>query len=235
VTVAAGSTRQEGVSAKRPMWSRVSAGQVVMVVAALTAFVLNINILRSQDEVALVAVAAGDLAVGHIVTESDLSFVEVDASSALVDRLVTDSSAVVGRVVGVEVVAGDPVSPGALRDVAATDDQRAFTIPVDPDHAGGGRLISARDLVDVIAVDDGAARYVVTGATVLDVADVGDRGLVASTDYFLVVAVDADTALALAEALAADSIEIVRSTGAPPPKNLTLTPPEAEADPVAGG
>jgi Flp pilus assembly protein CpaB len=192
----------------------MSTGRLVMIVAGLAAFALNLSLLRSDDGVTLVAVAGAPIDAGATVTADMLRLVEVAASEPTLSRLVRDPSEVAGMVATVDIPAGDPISSGLLRDPAATGGLRAFTISVDPSHAGGGDLIDAGDEVDVIAVDDGTARYVVAAAPVLDVADSGERGLVAATDYYVVVAVDADTALALAEAMQSDSVEVVRATGA---------------------
>jgi hypothetical protein len=74
----------------------------------------------------------------------------------------------------------------------------------------------------VIRVVDGQAKFVVVGAEVLSVAST-ERGALASlADFHVVLAVDSDTALALAEALDSGSIEIVRSTGAAPPSRVQL-------------
>lgn len=222
------------VIGRRPFWARVSAGQVIMVLAALAAFVLNINVVRSQEAVTLVAVAAQDLVPGVELEASMLEFVEIDAENPVVERLVTDVGldAVLGKVVTNRVFAGEFVSAVVLSERATDSNLRAMTVPVESSHAGGGALIARGDLVDIIAVSDGLARYVVTGAQVLEVPTAETGGLVGATDYFVVIAVDADTALEVAEALQADSLEILLSTGAPTPERLTLpragTQPDTE-------
>ncbi|MDX1450100.1 MAG: hypothetical protein R3246_13680, partial [Acidimicrobiia bacterium] len=63
--------------------------------------------------------------------------------------------------------------------------------------------------------------------------DGSNVGALAGTDGFsLVVAVDDTTALAIAEALQSDSIEVVRATGAPAPELLTLPGPEDAGEDV---
>lgn len=153
-----------------------------------------------------------------------LEFIEIDAENPVVERLVTDVGleAVLGKVVTNRVFAGEFVSAAVLSERATESNLRAMTVPVDSSHAGGGALIARGDLVDIIAVSDGLARYVVAGAQVLEVPTAETGGLVGATDYFVVIAVDADTALQVAEALQADSLEILLSTGAPTPERLTL-------------
>ncbi len=236
VTQQAGDVPRTDVTAigRRPFWVRVSAGQAIMVLAALGAFVLNINVIRSQESVALVAVAAQDLAPGVELQASMLEFVEIDAENPVVERLVTDigMESVLGKVVTNRVFAGEFVSAAVLSERATDSNLRAMTVPVDASHAGGGDLITRGDLVDIIAVSDGSARYVVTGAQVLEVPTAETGGLVGATDFFVVIAVDADTALAVAEALQADSLEIILSTGAPTPERLTL--PRSAPQPETG-
>ena len=217
---------------RRPLWARVSAGQAVMVLAALAAFVLNLNVIRSQQAVVMVAVAAEDLSPGVTLDAGMLRFVEIDAENPVVARLVTEESMGVidGQVLTSRVPEGEFVSLSALADQATESNLRAMTVPVDPSHAGGGSLIQPGDLVDIISVVDGSARYVVAGAQVLRVPEVGTAGLVATSDYYLVIAVDADTALAVAEALQADSIEIVLATGSPTPERMSLDDDAGVAD-----
>jgi SAF domain len=210
----------------------LSVGRIVMILAALAAFALNVHLLRSNDDVRLVAVTERPVEAGTVITGDLLGFVEVEAPDPVVSRLVTDTDQAVGLVASVDIPQGEPIARSLLRDAAADQELRAFTIAVDPAHAGGGSLISPGDAIDVVAVEGGVARYVVTGASVIDVAETGDRGLVAASDYYVVVAVDADTALALAEALQADSIEVVRATGAPSPDRLTLTAASEDTQPA---
>jgi hypothetical protein len=219
---------------KRPFWSRMSVGQIVMIVAGLAAFVLNINVLRAQDAVTMVAVASDDLIAGVEFDPSDVEFVAIDAENPVVDRLLTEEAIASydGKIVTSRVLAGEFVAATDLADEAADENLRAFTVRVDASHAGGGTLITRGDLIDIIAVEDDVASYVVTGAQVLRVPDREGGGLVSVNDYYVVIAVDADTALAVAEALQADSVEVVLATGAPTPERLTLEPvgPDAPAD-----
>lgn len=228
--------KDPGGQVRRPFWSRMSVGQVVMIVAGLAAFVLNVNVLRAQEAVTMVAVASADLVPGVEFDSSAVEFVPLDAENPVIDRLLTEDaiSAFEGKVVTSRVLRGEFVSAADLADEAADENLRAVTVRVDASHAGGGSLIARGDLIDLIAVRDDVARYVVTGAQVLQVPESdGSGGLVSLNDYYVVIAVDADTALAVAEALQADSVEIVLATGAPAPERLTLVPEDAEAAEVA--
>jgi hypothetical protein len=220
--VADGPSLEQGP--RRPYWARVSAGQVVMVLAALAAFVLNVNVIRSQEASVMVAVATRELTAGESLDSGMLDFVPIDAENPVVSRLVTQESAAAfsGRVITGTVLEGEFVSVGRLVETATDTNLRAMTVPVDATHAGGGTLIGVGDLVDIISVTEGRARYVVAGAQVLEVPARETGGLVGSSDYFIVIAVDADTALEVAEALQGDSLEVILSTGAPPPQRMSL-------------
>lgn len=221
--------------ARRPFWSRMSVGQIVMILAGLAAFVLNVNVVRAQEAVTMVVVAAEDLVPGVSFDRSMVELVALDAENPVIDQLVREDAlaAFEGKVVTSRVLEGEFVSAADLADQAAQENLRAVSVRVDASHAGGGSLIRRGDLIDVIAVRDGVARYVVTGAQVLHVPEQGSNGgLVSVNDYYVVIAVDADTALSVAEALQADSVEVVLATGAPSPERLTLEPDPEE--PVAG-
>jgi hypothetical protein len=71
------------------------------------------------------------------------------------------------------------------------------------------------DRVDVITVVDGVASFVATDLAVIAHAE-AEAGSLATGAYHVTVAVDEEEALALAEAIAAGSLEVLRSTGAAP-------------------
>ncbi len=229
--------RKEPAPAKRrPFWSRMSIGQIVMIVAGLAAFVLNVNVIRAQEAVTMVAVATEDLVPGVEFDASMVEMVPIDAENPVIDRLMPEEAlgSFEGKIVTSRVLEGEFVATADLADQAAHENLRAVTVRVDADHAGGGSLIERGDLIDIIAVEDGVARYVVTGAQVLRVpVQDSSGGLVSINDYFIVIAVDADTALSVAEALQSDSVEVVLATGAPAPERLTLED-GADGAPVEG-
>jgi Flp pilus assembly protein CpaB len=112
---------------------------------------------------------------------------------------------------------------------------RAMSVPVKRERAVGG-MLRVGDRVDVVDVVDGTARWIVTGTQVIEVpAPPSSSGLArdVSAVYHVVVEVDADQALALAEALTHDMVSVVRSTGAPPPMaakaSLPAAPPAESA------
>jgi pilus assembly protein CpaB len=203
--------------ARRPWWSRASAGWILMLAMGLAAFVANLAVLRSADDAALVAVAARDLAAGTVLSAGDLRLVEMDAGPDLLATLLAGDRLgdAEGRVLVGPVEEGALVARSWLREPAAASGRRAISLPVDPEHAVGGTIVVG-DRVDVIAVADEGARYVVVGAEVLAVPDRENRGLAGTAAFYVVIAVDAETALAVSEALHSGAVEVVRSTGAAP-------------------
>ena len=96
-----------------------------------------------------------------------------------------------------------------------------MSIPLEAWQAANGQ-IEVGDQVDVIvSTRDAAARYVLTGAPVVDrSASSSTGGLVGSTqsaDLVITVEVDVDEALELAAAIEAGNLTVVRSTGAATP------------------
>lgn len=213
-TLAAGTHVQRGTTRVR---ARVSAGHVVMLVAALLAIVLNAALLRANAQTVPVAVAAADIRAGALVEPATFRFTHVRVDADLLASLVTPQSAraLTGWVATAALPAGAIVRTSDLRPPSAPAAARAMSLPVTPEHAVGG-AIAVGDRVDVIDVRDGEASYVTTGAEVLDVTT-GARGALPSLGGMsITIAVDSETALRLAVALRSESLEIVRSTGATP-------------------
>lgn len=202
----------------RGLAGRVSAGHVLMVAAGVLAFLTNFVLLRGGDDSVPVVAAAVDLEPGRIVGGGDLRTVRLSAGGEVLGSLVAGDAldAVVGKVVLRRLSAGELFRPDDVGTPAAPLGRRAMAVPVEPDHAVGGSL-RVGDRVDVIVVSSGAAEYVLTSAEVLDVSS-GERGAFAAPGgFYVVVAVDAEDALRLAEAIRAGTLEVVRSTGSRPP------------------
>jgi Flp pilus assembly protein CpaB len=210
---------------RRRWWTRVSGAQLVMVIAGTLAFLVNLTVLRARDDFVLVAVAAEDINPGIILDVSrHVELVELDAGSELVAPALARErlSEVEGMVVTAALRRGDLINASHLRPAAAPADRRAMSLPVDAANAAGGR-IGVGDRIDVIAVDDGAARYVLVGAEVIGRSEEGGATSIAgSRAFFVVVAVDAVQALELAAAMDTSEIQVVRSTGASPPEHTEL-------------
>jgi len=184
-----------------------------MVVAGILAFLTNLALVRSGDATVAVAVAATDLVPGtSFDPAAHVRLVPLAADSELAGALVSGAHLpdLAGSVVARPVGAGEPLVRDALVAPSAPLSARAMSIPVSRETAAGGAIV-AGDRVDVIVADDGAARYVLANAEVLAVPDpAGGR-------FHLVVAVDAEEALAVAAALDEGTVHVVRSTGAAEP------------------
>ncbi len=196
--------------------ARLSAGHLIMIVAGVLAVVANLALLRSVDTRVPVAVAAHDLPAGAPITPSDLALVRVAAEPAVLGQLLTeqrlsDLQGVAAR----SLQTGELVTTGDLVEPAGPDRLRAMSIPIDPEHAAGG-AIRAGDRVDIVAVREGEARFVLTDAEVLAVAGIGGGPLGAVRDFFVTVAIEGDEVLGLAEALDGSTVQVVLSTGAAP-------------------
>jgi Flp pilus assembly protein CpaB len=124
-------------------------------------------------------------------------------------------AAVEGMVATRTIAAGELLAATDFRAPAANSNLRAMSIPIEPEHAVGGNLAPG-DRVDVIRTVEDLATYVVTGAEVLSVASEERGAITGSIDFYVVLAVDADTALSLSEAISSGDIEVVRSTGSTP-------------------
>ncbi len=201
-------------SIRRSVLSRIRLGHVVMVLAALLALLLNLAVLRSNQDTIEVAVAASDISAGTTLTMSHFVLSEVPADGVLSARFVAGDG--VGRAVGQlttrSVKEGEPILESDLLVVENRDGLRAMSIPIDHTQAVAGNL-SAGDSVDVVLVLNGVAAFVATDVHVLAVPDTAANALGARSGYAPTVAVDAEQALRIAAALDTGTVHIVRSTG----------------------
>jgi Flp pilus assembly protein CpaB len=189
---------------------------VLVALAVVLAFVLNILALQDRSATTLVAVAAQPIAAGARFTPDLVRLVPVAADfegvGSLVDEGRLDSFS--GHIVQRPVEEGGVIEISLLAEPAAASGLRSMSIPIDPARAAGGS-ITVGDRVDVVTVRDDAAIFVATDLEVLGVSPVATSALNAS-DPYLVVAVGPRQALHLAEALAAGPVDVLRSTGAAP-------------------
>lgn len=209
-------SREPGTSqpASRSIRRRPSASHLLVALAVVLAFVLNILALQSQGTSVLVAVASEPIPAGAVFSPSMVRMVPVDSGFAGLGSLLTevDAPARYGWIVQRPIGEGGVVELSFLVEAVSEKGFRSMSLPVLASRAAGG-TIAAGDRVDVIAVRDEIAGFVVAGVEVLSVGG-GGSGF-GAMDHHLVVAVDANQALALAEAMAAGPIDVVRSTGAP--------------------
>ena len=206
---------------RRNPLTRVSAAHLLMLLAAVLAFATNLVVLRDHDETRAVVVAAVDLPAGRPVESAHLLAVEVDVDDAVYSKLIpwTQAAALVGQVTSHPIGEGVLVGMTDFRDPSGPAGLRSMSVPIDAEHAVGGE-VAAGDRIDLILVGDDGPRYVLASAEVLAVSSVGELGALASGDFYIVVAVDAEQALLVAEAIQDGRIEIVRSTGAIPVESI---------------
>jgi Flp pilus assembly protein CpaB len=185
-------------------------------VTVLLAFGFNYLALQSRDAEVLVAVATGPIAEGSVLTADLVRFVPIPADFEAVETLLVgdDLDEMAGMVFSRSVPSGGLIETTAVVGPGVEDGHRAMSIPIAIEHAAGARIVVG-DRVDVITVVDGAASFVATDLSVIAHAEADAGGLSAGA-YHVTVAVDEDEALALAEAIAAGSLEVLRSTGAAP-------------------
>ncbi len=202
---------------RRSWRSRVSGGHLVMLLAGLLGAILTIAALQSADHRVDVLVARHDLAPGDTVQASDLRTVRVNADANAMAALVRadDLDELVGEVAVARVGRGRFVARDDFEHAGASRARRSMSFSIDRSRALDGELV-AGDVVDVVAADarSGEARYVATAAEVLRVAGTS-RGALGGDDTMTVtLAVDPDTALAIATALHGNDLTLVRATGA---------------------
>lgn len=222
---------------RRALLSRVSSGHAVMVVAGLLGTILTLGLLRAADEGRLVLVAARDLPAGTVLDPSAVRATELRIDDALLALVVRgdDPGAVDGHALVEPVAAGAVLERRALRPPGHGDAPRAMTVPLPRARALAGAL-EPGDSVDVIAVarDGARAGYAAVDVAVLAVDDDDGAPLGGGSDVAVTLAVDADSAVAIASALEAGTVTLVRATGAAPlgaATSLDARPPAPEPEP----
>lgn len=206
---------------RRSIAERLTLNVVVGVVAALLAFVLAATLLRDRREMVTVAVATEAIPAGAVITPAMIDPSEVPAETTFAESLMSYDAVVSGQLVASRTLqVGEPLTASAVGSATATSGQRVMSIPLEVWQAANGD-IEVGDQVDVIEADrEGAAFYVLTGASVVGRSgSEASGGLVSNAragDLVISVEVDADEALLLAAAIESGNITVVRSTGAPP-------------------
>lgn len=183
-------------------------------------------------------VARRDLPLGHRVSGADLATLAMDLPAALQARAYRDARQVVGSLVIGPVAKGELVQSSNVLAGEGPAGERQISFPIDSSRAVDGRLRKG-EVVDVLATygtgADGYTVLVVQGARVADrseakgsLSDSGDEVIT------LVVPTAADT-LAVAHAVSAGVVTLVRAGGAGPVHEGTgpspYTAPGAEGAP----
>jgi Flp pilus assembly protein CpaB len=213
-------TREAGTStpATRPVKRRPSASHIMIALAALLAFVFNFLALQGREATTLVALADRPIAEGTPFTRDLVRLVPIPAEFEGISHLVAEPAIgdLEGWIMSRSVTEGELIDRAIVIAPGGGDGLRTMSLPVPIEHAAGATLVVG-DRIDVISVIDGTPAYVAVDLEVVAIADVAQTGLSGVGAYHLVVAVDADGALALAKAIDAGSIEVIRSTGAAAP------------------
>ena len=217
-------------SMRRNMLSQIRLGHLIMVLAALLALLLNLAVLRGNQDTIEVAVAASDISAGTTLSMSHFALSEVPADDLLSARFVAGDVVrdAVGRLTTRSIGEGEPILESDLLVVENRDGLRAMSIPIDQTQAVSGNIATG-DSVDVVLVLDGVATFIAVDIQVLAVPDLGTNALGARTGYSPTVAVDAEQALRIAAALDSGTVHIVRSTGSALPDVAQATAIEPEA------
>jgi Flp pilus assembly protein CpaB len=163
-------------------------------------------------------VARHALLVGTRLRPSDLTVSAMQLPPALAARRAYHRVAqVVGSVVVGPIGAGELVQASALTAHDGPTGQRQVSLPIDAARAVGGRLVPG-DIVDIAATlgtgGDAKTSWIVRGATVI-AAD-GQSGSLGDRSHQVVTLAlgRADDALAVANAIAAGQVSLVRTTEA---------------------
>ncbi|MEZ5407249.1 MAG: Flp pilus assembly protein CpaB [Acidimicrobiales bacterium] len=219
---------------RRKARERISLGHLFMIAAALLAFVLVVSVLQDRSKTTEVLVARTDIQPGSAITPDQVRQVAMPAGSDLAASMAgLGDLAGGGAIAAQRIKAGDPVTLTAIAPRTDNDGLRAMSIPIERAQAVGGELAPG-DRIDVISVTGSSATYVASNLEVLKTQNqqgTGALGSSALTDYYVTVAVDGQTALAIALAQQTGEVSILRSTGAPP---VPAEDRVLAASPVAG-
>ncbi|MEX2279849.1 MAG: hypothetical protein WEA76_07140, partial [Acidimicrobiia bacterium] len=201
----------------RRWWTRLSSAHILIFSAGALAFIANLAVLRPAELPPNVAVAVSDLLPGTIFDPTlHVEYVPMVTDTELLSRYVTEGvvDPLAGHVVANRVPAGTALSFESLVASRVADGRRIMSLPIDRERAAGGTLVVG-DVVDVIAVEDEAARFVASGLEIVALPEARSGSFTGSTGYHIVLAVDAATALELSAAMEQSSIQVIRSTGSP--------------------
>ena len=199
-----------GVRRRRPTSSLLLVGLV-----GLLCFVASYAALRDRDETHDVLYLEETVEAGRVLEADMLAATAVDVDADVLAGLVprARSGQLVGMVAAHPLREGRLLQSGDLREPAAPASHRAMSVPVSRSHAVAGGLQVA-DRADVLVATDLAARYVATDLEIL-ATDMGGGGALTAETATVTLAVDAEVARRLADALERGTLHLLRSNGAP--------------------
>lgn len=193
---------------------RAITGGLLVSVAALGAYAAAATPSSSSSGY---VVAARDLAPGDVVSADDLAIAGADLSPDIASGAFLETDDVVGAVVLGPVDAGELVQRGALAAGPGPDPAAQLSFAVDADRAVDGDL-AAGDRIDLLATygtgTDAFTVRVVRRALV--VAAAGDSSAISDSGRQVITLslTDPGAVLAVAHAVRAGDITVVRTTGA---------------------
>lgn len=211
---------------RRRLSSRLGLLHVIAIVSGLLAFLLILSWMRSQQDLIEVAVATNTIRSGNVIGAAMFDFVEIPTAGFFDGALVSPEEAgrLVGSVATRQIGADEPILDSDVRPVDTPEGLRAMSVALDITRAVGGEL-AVGDRVDVIGFDDVGPLYIATDVAVLDVPGERTSAFSAATGFAVTLAVDEEQALAIAAALHAGDVHVIRSTGAPEVTIERLDPP----------
>jgi Flp pilus assembly protein CpaB len=163
-------------------------------------------------------VASHDLTIGSRIGAADLAFAKMQLPAGRTHAFRNPQSLIGATVVG-PISDGELIQTSEVVDKSSGADEREVSIPIDPARAVGGHLVEG-DRVDVVATfgtGEGAySLYVVRQAKVLE-SRANKSTLGSSQGLVVTLALPSGAdALAVAHAMTAGQITLVRSTGTTP-------------------
>lgn len=204
---------------------RAVVGGFLVALAAVGVFAGYTNATADTREPFLVA--RQNLALGHRIVEADLGTLPMDLPALLRSKVYRDPSRLIGAMVIGPVAKGELVQSSNVLPGTDSTAGRQISFPIDSARAMNGQLRRG-EFVDVLATygtgADGYTLAVVLGARVADRTEtrgsLSDRGNEVIT---LALPEQADT-LAVAHAVSAGTLMLVRPGGPPSAAADTATP-----------
>lgn len=203
---------------KRKAGSRFTSGHLLMVVAAMLAFLLSLIVLRAGNSQIVVYVAKEDIIEGQqlsvsqfeakLVPSSDLNSQYV-SKEELTERSKYYASRAIRR--------GEPLLDAARSPEAEKSGARLQSLPIDKALAVNG-VLSRGDRVDVIQTleEGGCAFRALTNLEVVSAPSPGGGGALGggSGNFVVTVAITSPSEdLTLAGVIASGSFQVVKTTG----------------------
>lgn len=210
---------------------RAVVGGFLVSVAALGVLVAWMEASREPDM--LYVIANRDLTAGTVVQREDLAMAAMDLGSTTSRMAFTDSRQLVGTTVVARIGAGELVQPSDVVRRRASGRATEMSFSLDSDRALGG-AIKPMERVDVIATfgsgPDSYTVAVVEGATVVDIAGEGNFAGGRDRVRLRLALASARDSLALAHAVNAGEVFVVRASEAEGRYSDPYKAPRAEED-----